>query len=144
MEYTLKDKLDVTSDFIESLTEKGWQEIEYIQSQLTNLADTAESKKVRKLLNNLLTSYYVFVGSLESFDNATYVSEQPAEVSDEQMQVEITEVPTVESDTAVSHKHTKLNSTSENELEFSEPFEYFVDFDEPIGEPLTDKDLYNN
>ena len=86
MEYTLKDKLDITSDFIESLTEKGWQEIEYIQTQIANLADTTESKKVRKLLNNLLTSYYVFVGSLENFDNTVYVSEQPAEMSDEQMQ----------------------------------------------------------
>ena len=30
-----------------------------------------------------------------------------------------------------------------NEID-TEPFEYFVDFDDPVGEPLTDDDLYNN
>ena len=25
-----------------------------------------------------------------------------------------------------------------------EPFEYFVDFDEPIGDPISDEDLYGN
>ena len=28
--------------------------------------------------------------------------------------------------------------------EVIEPFEYFVDFDEPVGDPITDDDLYNN
>jgi hypothetical protein len=29
-----------------------------------------------------------------------------------------------------------------DEIEDFEPFEYFVDFDEPVGEKLTDEDLY--
>ena len=37
----------------------------------------------------------------------------------------------------------EINILDEFESEAtSEPFEYFVDFDEPIGEPLTDDDLY--
>ena len=71
MEYTLKDKITVTKDFINELAEKSWHDIEHIQNQLANLADTEEGKKVGKLLSSLLTSYYVFVGGLENIDNVS-------------------------------------------------------------------------
>ena len=28
--------------------------------------------------------------------------------------------------------------------EINDPFEYFIDFEDPIGEPLKDEDLYGN
>ena len=135
MEYTLKDKLNVTKDFIDDLTEKSWQEIEHIQNQLANLADSAESSQIRKLLNNLLTSYYVFVGGLENFDAASPLSVPPTEILAE---------PVVIEEPKVLDEPLELPMTPSDEVEISEPFEYFVDFDEPIGEPLTDKDLYDN
>lgn len=133
MEYTLKDKLDATKDFIEELTEKGWQEIEYLQSQLTNLADTEESKKVGKLLNSLLTSYYVFVGGLENLDNSeSYtVSAEP--------NIE----PCLEPE-SYENVVTNTSLVPEDKQDYAEPFEYFVDFEEPTGDPITDDDLYNN
>ena len=43
-------------------------------------------------------------------------------------------------DTEILDEFDNAETNNENT---SEPFEYFVDFDEPIGEPLTDDDLYN-
>ena len=36
------------------------------------------------------------------------------------------------------------DSIFDERTEVSEPFEYFVDFDEPNGDPISDKDLYGN
>ena len=152
MEYTLKDKLNATSDFIEALTEKGWQEIEHIQNQLANLSDTVESKKVGKLLNSLLTSYYVFVGGLENFNASGSIEqelaiEEPNDDTPAQIEpVDEKPEPDLElQDLGLDNTDAiKLAANTENEPNLSEPFEYFVDFDEPIGEPITDEDLYNN
>ena len=38
----------------------------------------------------------------------------------------------------------EIEDTAETEVEVSDPFEYFVDFDDPVGEPLTDDDLYSS
>ncbi len=132
MEYTLKDKLIITKDFIEELTEKSWLEIEQLQRQVANITDTDEGKKFKKLLNNLLTSYYVFVGGLENFNNISIDYEPIAETPIEE--------PTVEIEPALSYEPSEPTNSK---LEISEPFEYFVDFDEPTGAPLTDEDIYN-
>ena len=136
MEYTSKDKLNITEEFIEELTGKSWQEIEHLQNQLTNLADTTESKKVKKLLSNLLTSYYVFVGGLENLD-VVCVQEQPIETANEPI-AKNTEAA------ELNYSPAEMTQTLAEEPVTSEPFEYFVDFDDPVGEPLTDKDLYND
>ena len=140
MEYTLKDKITVTKEFIEELAEKSWHDIEHIQSQLANLADTEDSKKVGKLLNNLLTSYYVFVGGLENMDNISYEQEPLIDTSEEP-ELMITDEPVI---AEPEYEPIEIEAPLENELEVSEPFEYFVDFDDPIGEPLTDDDLYSS
>lgn len=142
MEYTLKDKITVTKDFIDELTEKSWHDIEHIQSQLANLADTEESKKVGKLLSSLLTSYYVFVGGLENIDNVSVAPVQPVEPLAEPIQ--IIDEPNIAEEPELFNEPLKLEEPLENELEVSEPFEYFVDFDDPTGEPLTDDDLYSS
>jgi hypothetical protein len=145
MEYTLKDKLNVTKDFIEELTEKSWQEIEQLQNQVANIADTDEGTKVKKLLNNLLTSYYVFVGGLENFDSVNNSPDQTVEIhTDELNQIEAVDEPGTEVKLELASEPLELTSTSISDLDVSEPFEYFVDFDDPIGAPLTDEDLYNN
>ena len=140
MDYTLKDKLNITNDFIEELTYKGWQEIEHIQSQISNLSDTAEGKKVAKLLNSLLTSYYVFIGCLENFDitDTKPVEEPITTLPEEDIEVVIEEEPEIVETPKV------VEEPIENAFAVTDPFEYFVDFDDPIGEPLTDKDLYND
>jgi hypothetical protein len=135
MEYTLKEKLTVTKSFVEDLVEKSWQEIEYLQSQIENLTDTDDGKKLERLLQNLLTSYYIFVGGLENFDNIDYEPVKAAPITE----------PIV-GEPAVEAESEKISYSKDDTMPFtevSEPFEYLVDFDDPVGEPLTDEDLYN-
>jgi hypothetical protein len=138
MNCLLKDKLVITKEFLQELEDKSWQEIEYLQSQIANIEATNENSKLIALLKSLLTSYYVFTGGLENLDNDEISQGKPinTKYSDEKA---------LEDDyTAELILDTAISSEPEAVLDSSEPFEYFVDFDEPIGEPLTDDDLYNN
>lgn len=141
MEYTLKDKISITKDFLDDLTNKSWQEIEHLQNQIANIKASPENAEVIKLLKNLLTSYYVFAGGLENLtDVETYEASEPApERGSVEVDTEIeTELPIENSANDSFNKDVSMEPE-----EISEPFEYFVDFDEPIGAPLTDDDLYN-
>lgn len=144
MEYTLKDKIQVTKEFLSDLEMKSWQEIENLQNQIANIETTPETAEVIKLLKNLLTSYYVFTGGLENLSDtkATYkVPESTAEINvdkevlpaEPKVEIEDTEEETFEPIFA-----------DETEQQDFEPFEYFVDFDEPEGDPISDEDLYSN
>ena len=145
MNYELKDKINITKEFLNELGVRGWQEIEHLQAQIANLADNTANDRLRQLLKNLLTSYYVFTGGIEA------LSEEPIEIPTVE---EPTKEPTTEAQPEVVKFEDELSVATDdftteniyniNNSEIAEPFEYFVDFDEPIGEPLTDKDLYNN
>ena len=145
MNYELKDKISVNDEFLNDLEAKCWQEIEHLQTQINNLAEGSTNNKLRQLLKNLLTSYYVFTGGIE-----TLISE-PIETHAEPVeQIEIkTEEPIKvepEFDMNViepSEPVDKVSTEDNQNYEVSDPFEYFVDFDEPVGEPLTDEDLYS-
>lgn len=146
MEYTLKDKLSITKEFLNDLEVKSWQEIEHLQNQIANIEDNKENKPLIQLLKNLLTSYYIFTGGLENLsdEKAIYVASN----TDEPLKVNITDVPkaAVADDNCLTNLvfDTPNKQTPTADTNVAEPFEYFVDFDEPIGEPLTDEDLYNN
>lgn len=140
MNYELKDKISITKELLSELEMKGWQEIEYLQAQIANLTDNAAGNKLRQLLKNLLISYYIFTGGIENLSGEPIdepIGKKIAlEVSEPVMVPEITESESV----TLSEPQEIDNEVNE----ISDPFEYFVDFDDPIGEPLTDKDLYNN
>ncbi len=145
MEYTLKDKLTITKDFLKDLEEKSWLEIEHLQNQIANIEDTAENKALIQLLKNLLTGYYIFVGGLENLDSNITTNKAIDKVLPEKEDTPKV-VGTADDDyladlvfdePAIEKSEPVIN-------DYSEPFEYFVDFDEPIGDPLTDDDLYNN
>ena len=84
------------------------------------------------------SSYYVFTGCLETLENEPIdaIGQVPTQ------QEKPTEVPAeLELE---NNSDANILSEFDNEIvSDSEPFEYFVDFDEPTGEPLTDDDLYN-
>lgn len=130
----LTEKLPITTELLNELITKSWSEIENIQTQLANL----DNPTIKQLLKNLLTSYYVFVGGLENF--------QTSQTDENSFTTDNIE-PVKEEDTksAVSDKTDlvdfHLNSTQVLEA-LNEPFEYFIDFDEPVGEPISDEDLY--
>jgi hypothetical protein len=145
MNYELKDKITVSKELLNELEMKSWQEIEHIQAQISNLAECAENNNLRKALKNLLTSYYVFAGNIEilleeDIINDALPEELEQEMSQEVQPEEVASEPKVDMAANFSIEDT----IDTNEYEVSDPFEYFVDFDDPVGEPLTDEDLYNS
>lgn len=151
MNYELKDKIKITKEFISELEMKGWQEIEYLQAQIANIEPTEDSTKLVQLLNNLLTSYYVFTGGLENLGDENKIV-KVANFTDKVCADK--ELITVNAKKEIEPTKPNLDEFEEffdepvkigpgNDEPF-EPFEYFIDFDEPTGEPLTDDDIYNN
>lgn len=149
MGIVLKDKIKVDKNFINELIAKSWEDSESIQNQIASIeVDSDVAAKIVKLLKDLLTSYYVFTGCLENLENEPANGAKSAAVIEPTKVVE-PEVIVPEKLTVAPEDHVNVDvpdidifSELEDDQEI-EPFEYFVDFDEPIGEPLTDEDLYN-
>lgn len=142
MNYELKDKITTTEELLQELEAKCWQEIDYLQAQINNLADGATNNKLRQLFKNLLTSYYIFTGGIETLAEAPIDNTATSTENTEEEPID------VEQEIAIDNEHqdedTYTQDIDANNLEVSDPFEYFVDFDDPVGEPLTDEDLYKN
>lgn len=149
MSIVLRDKIKVDNNFINDLISKSWEDSESIQNQIDSIevnSDTAA--KVVKLLKDLLTSYYVFTGCLENIESGPISAVEPVKVI-EPTKVTEPEVIVPEKLTVIPEEPAAADipdidifaelDTIETD---NEPFEYFVDFDEPVGEPLTDDDLY--
>lgn len=137
MDIELKEKIPVTSELLTELASKGWQEIEHLQAQLSNLDD---NHSVKQLLQNLITSYYVFIGGIENLQTGTtLITKAPIE-PEKKIIPEITDdFDEPEPFDLASFYSKETVDTQESD---SEPFEYFVDFDEPVGEPISDEELY--
>jgi hypothetical protein len=134
MEYNLKDKIEVNNEFISDLTTKSWQEVETLQQQIANIdMSTRLGNEVAKALRSVCTGYYVLIGCLEALtetDETDIIEDKPEDTLDE---------PVLDIDDSEDFLTAPIAKEVSNDFE---PFEYFVDFDEPTGEPLTDKDLY--
>lgn len=133
----LETKINVNKSFIDELITSGWQEIENLQKQIAAIdSNSNEGIFVVELLNKLLTSYYVFTGNLENLYDAgvtmnTNIVNTVGELKDAPREEPI-------EDTELLDLPTETAAVSND----FEPFEYFVDFDEPVGSPLSDEDLY--
>lgn len=144
MDYKLKDKLSITKEFLSDLEIKSWQEIEHLQNQIANIEITKETTELIKLLKNLLTSYYVFTGGLENLTSKMSASKVVSKIEDKEAIPELVTETTDEDYLADLVLDEPTPKASKPVNDYTEPFEYFVDFDEPVGDPLTDDDLYNN
>lgn len=140
MNYELKEKITVTRELLNELEEKSWLEIDQIQTYITNLAEDPANDDLRQLLKNLLTSYYIFTGNIEALSSNFSIKNQKQLPLKTINGTEVQQVTSESSPTSIvtieSTDDTLINNNT------NEPFEYFIDFDEPIGEPLSDKDLY--
>lgn len=133
----LETKIDVNKSFIDELIANGWQEIENLQKQISAINSNSDNGSlVLKFLNSLLTSYYVFTGNLENLDNIN-VSTNNVIIDNSALNNDKSVVEPIE-DAEPVDVVTTVAAAKDN----FEPFEYFVDFDEPIGTPLSDEDLY--
>lgn len=152
----ITEKIVVDTEFLNDIISKGWLDIENLQSQIASLSnDDAKTAELKKLLNNLLTSYYVFTGCVENlvskdFSKVTTNNHNiiPLEVVIDKQ----AEIPELDNKISVAHETTiepidikmvsNIKDIATMPKDDFEPFEYFVDFDEPVGEKLTDEDLY--
>lgn len=136
MQYNLKDKIEITDEFLNELISKSWQEADTIKQQIENIElNTQRGCEVVRLLKNMSTNYYVLIGCLEDLldKEEKLMSDEIEEPAEEPTQQYIDE-PVLEVDEPYS---TPLDTSI-----VSEPFEYYVDFDDPIGDPISDEDLY--
>lgn len=138
MKITLTEKLVVTDTFLADLIDKSWQEIEHLQTQIANIEATEASAEVVHLLKQLLTNYYVFVGGLENINDGNSTT-TPNIVDMTSTKNQPVPMP-METEPEITFEDQLMITPEDTQVD-SEPFEYFVDFDEPIGDPLTDKDL---
>ena len=138
--FDLKQKLAVDKTVINDLIAKSWQESDNIQTQIESIEQGSDlaSKTVLDALNGLLTSYYVFAGRLESLltdlDKKDLIDTDFKKIND------ITEP--AELDISLKETEPEIEKCPNKADKAFEPFEYFVDFDDPVGKPLTDADLY--
>ena len=141
--YTLKDKIQVTKEFLNDLEAKSWQEIEILQNQIANIESTENNNNLLQLLNSLLTSYYVFVGGLDNLADETPLTKIKNSIETLPLKKEpiedftIGEIESISDDFIVSTDNIPY-------IDKAEYFEYFVDFDEPSGNPISEEDLYGN
>lgn len=134
------DKINVDKELLSDIISKAWHDIEDIKSQVDMLSnEDYKTNEFKKLLTNLLTNYYVFVGCTENmltdFDD---IKQAIIEPESKETGNAIT-VPLELHDIGVN-KDTQ--DEFKPDIDNFEPFEYFVDFDEPFGEKITDEDLY--
>ena len=138
--FDLKQKLAVDKTVINDLIAKSWQESDNIQTQIESIEQGSDlaSKTVLDALNGLLTSYYVFAGRLESLltdlDKKDFIDTDFKKIND------ITEP--AELDISLKETEPEIEKCPNKADKAFEPFEYFVDFDDPVGKPLTDADIY--
>lgn len=149
MDNRLVDKIVIDKGYLSELVAKTWHDIEGLQSQIASLnSEDSKTAEVKKLLNNLLTSYYVFTGCAENIltDFDSIIIDKPVQsTASDEMNTSNNEIA-IETDSdnfevIAQNEYSELEVLPEDD-DF-EPFEYFVDFDEPVGEKITDEDLYN-
>ena len=158
--YVLKDKIQADAEFLNSLAAKSWQEIENLKNIVSNLDNSSvKASNLKYLLNNLVTNYYVFIGGLENLTGDEEASNESnniglkTEISKDNLEITGKSV-LAPKEGPVLETAVELRQPAAPLVEFEidkghtadnfEPFEYFVDFDEPLGEAISDEDLYGN
>jgi hypothetical protein len=157
----MSHKIEATKEFLNDLIGKSWQEIEALQQQIDSIdTGTYLGNEIVKLLRNTCTSYYVLIGCLEGLTDCQesrytdVVKSEPSIKVYQRYKPDSPEKPVDAEPKAQLIAEPVINDVLDDEVIFEpkhaeapvdfEPFEYFVDFDEPSGDPLTDDDLYCN
>ena len=148
----VKEKLPVSfySDRISSL----WGESGALKGCIDTLGQYyTDADEAISILSDLMDSYLIAIGRLEALAAGNIglaVPEVETEVLEPaKADITIEDVDDFEDEAAPTDNATvdfdeeEFAETKPNAEASTEPFEYFVDFDEPKGPPLTDEDLYN-
>jgi hypothetical protein len=167
----LKEETEIMENipvsFVTDMMSKGWDEVGYLREASAALKETyKDTAKVEELMQDLMDAYLVFIGQLELYlhneeNIAAPTEETDAKESDdkdepvEEKEIEKNpvrapkpELPEADFDIeplAEPAIPAQANSEFAPAAEVSDPFEFFVDFDEPdMSQPaLTDAELYD-
>ena len=150
----MQEELPIT--FITSFVSRGWEEVGMLKEQIKALKSEFKNiDKIEEILQGLIDAYLINIGQLELFlhDNdyveVPNIEEQEEEskalekedIEDEDIEdEEIEDVIKIETDKPEEDEAPIIMHQAPKDFE---AFEYFVDFDEPSGDALTDDDLYN-
>lgn len=144
-----QEELPIT--FITSFVSRSWEEVGMLKEQIKALKEEFGGKgieKIEEIFQGLIDAYLINIGQLELFlheNDYVEVPEIEEEKVEEPTEEEIEEVEEaeeeveIEDEVEVEVEHQKVVKNVPADFE---AFEYFVDFDEPEGEALTDDDLY--
>lgn len=147
----VKEKLPVSfySDRISSL----WGESGALKGCIETLGQYyTDADEAISILSDLMDSYLIAIGRLEALAagnvglsvpevEAEELKPAKADIAIEDVDDFEDEVAPVDAATTDFDDEEIIDTKSDVETS-TEPFEYFVDFDEPQGPPLTDEDLY--
>lgn len=140
-----QEELPIT--FITSFVSRGWEEVGMLKEQIKALKEEFGGKgieKIEEIFQGLIDAYLINIGQLELFLHENDYVEVP-EIEEEKVEEPVEEEETeeeVEIEDEVEMEVEPQKIVKNVPADF-EAFEYFVDFDEPEGEALTDDDLYN-
>ena len=140
-----QEELPIT--FITSFVSRGWEEVGMLKEQIKALKEEFGGKgieKIEEIFQGLIDAYLINIGQLELFLHENDYVEVP-EIEEEKVEEPVEEEETekeveIEDEVEVEVEPQKIVKNVPADFE---AFEYFVDFDEPEGEALTDDDLYN-
>lgn len=153
---TRQDELPIT--FITSFVSRGWEEVGMLKEQIKALKTEFKNvDKIEEILQGLIDAYLINIGQLELFLQENDYVEVPeveeteteeSEESEEEVEAEEEpEVKVIKVEVPEEEEKDEENETGRVVMQPApkdfEAFEYFVDFDEPYGDPLTDDDIYN-
>lgn len=140
-----QEELPIT--FITSFVSRGWEEVGMLKEQIKALKEEFGGKgieKIEEIFQGLIDAYLINIGQLELFLHENDYVEVP-EIEEEKVEEPVEEEETeeeveIEDEVEIEVEPQKIVKNVPADFE---AFEYFVDFDEPEGEALTDEDLYN-
>ena len=174
MKILKESKENLPIAFLTDFISKGWEEVGYLKADIEAIREAYKgTKPIEGLIQDLIDAYLVCIGQLEAhLQDKNYLDypedsglsgaklEEDLELKISADKVEIktekaTPVEVNEEDDLITigveeveeekFDDSKLAMSDKKVAEVNEPFEYFVDFDEPdMTQPkLTDKELYN-
>jgi hypothetical protein len=148
--------------FITDYISKGWEEVGYLkEASSAILAEYSNTDKIEQSMQDLMDAYLIFIGQMEAYlqekeniatddapaDIAAVKDEPKHELPEADIEIEpivdapeevSAEVEPAEIEEVEEPKMAKVDASA------SDPFEFFVDFEEPdLTEPgISDEELY--
>ena len=168
MKILKESKENLPIAFLTDFISKGWEEVGYLKADIEAIREAYKgTKQIEGLIQELIDAYLVCIGQLEAHLHDNKYLDYPEESGlsgtklEEELEIKVstdkikikteenTPVVVDEDDDLITIGVEEEEEVTEKEVKPSkvdvEPFEYFVDFDEPdMSQPrLTDKELYN-